>query len=156
MNALQPLIILLRQAERERDSAWAEAQGAIQAEQDAAKQAEQLLAYRREYEQRWSAQFKLEGRIELVHCYTAFMDRLSYAVDQQQRAVVHATAQLESTRLRLAEHEVRVASVRKLIERRSQELRVAASRAEQKQSDEFGARANRSNSDSPLAIRRSA
>ena len=36
---------------------------------------------------------------------------------------------------------MRVASVRKLIERRSHELRLAADRQEQKQTDEFASRA---------------
>jgi flagellar FliJ protein len=140
MNPLQPLMTLLSQTERERDQAWGEAQRALQAQQNANAQAEQLLAYRREYEQRWSTQFKTEGRIELVHCYRGFMDRLTQAVEQQQRIAEHASAQVERTRTALAEHEMRVASVRKLIERRSQELRLSADRHEQKQTDEFGSR----------------
>ncbi|HJV62125.1 MAG TPA: flagellar export protein FliJ [Albitalea sp.] len=140
MNALQPLLALLAQAERERDEAWAEAQRTLQAHQNATAQADQLLVYRREYEQRWSAQFRTEGRIELLHCYRGFMDRLTQAVEQQQRVAEHAAGQVEGARARLAEHEMRVASVRKLIEKRRQELRLTADRNEQKQSDEFGAR----------------
>jgi flagellar FliJ protein len=140
MNPLQPLMALLAQTERERDEAWAQTQHAAQAQQTAAAQAEQLLTYRREYEQRWSTQFRTEGRIELVHCYQGFMARLTQAVDQQRRIAEHAAAQLESARVALCEHEVRVASVRKLIERRSQELRLSAERIEQKQTDEFGSR----------------
>ena len=67
MNPLQPLMALLAQTERERDEAWACAQQAMQAQQNAAAQADQLLVYRREYEQRWNNQFKTEGRIEIVH-----------------------------------------------------------------------------------------
>lgn len=140
MNPLQPLMALLAQTERERDEAWARAQQAAQAQQNAAAQCEQLLTYRREYEQRWSAQFRTEGRIELVHCYRGFMDRLTQAVEQQQRVAAHAATQLEQARAALAEQEMRVASVRKLIERRRQELRLSADRIEQKQTDEFGSR----------------
>lgn len=140
MNPLQPLMALLAQTERERDQAWSEAQRAGQAQQDAAARAEQLIVYRREYEQRWNSQFKIEGRIELLHCYRGFMDRLSQALEQQQRIAAHAQAQLERARATLAEHELRVASVRKLIERRRQELRLSADRIEQKQTDEFGSR----------------
>lgn len=140
MNPLQPLMALLAQTERERDEAWARAQQAAQAQLNAAAQADQLLTYRREYEQRWSAQFRTEGRIELVHCYRGFMDRLTQAVEQQQRVAEHATAQMEHARAALAEQEMRVASVRKLIERRRQELRLSADRVEQKQTDEFGSR----------------
>jgi len=141
MNPLQPLMALLAQTERERDAAWAAAQQAMQAQQNAAAQSDQLLAYRREYEQRWSAQFRTEGRIELLHCYRGFMERLTQAVEQQQRIAQHAATQVERSRATLAEHELRVASVRKLIERRRQELRLSADRAEQRQTDEFGARA---------------
>lgn len=140
MHPMQPLMTLLAQAERERDVALSDAQRSVQAHQAAADQAEQLVVYRREYEQRWSTRFQSEGRIELVHCYRAFTDRLTQAVEQQQRVVQHAAAQMERTRITLAEHEMRVASVRKLIERRAKELRLSADRVEQKQADEFGAR----------------
>ena len=140
MNSLQPLTALLAQAERERDDAWTQAQCAGEAEAAAAAQADQLVTYRREYEQRWSAQFKTEGRIELVHCYRGFMDRLTQAVQQQQRVAAQAAQRHQQARAALAEQELRVASVRKLIERRRQELRISADRVEQKETDEFGSR----------------
>ena len=142
MNPLQPLLALLAQTERERDVAIADAQRAAQAQLAAVAQSEQLLNYRREYEQRWGAQFRNEGKMELVNCYRGFVDRLSQAVDQQQRIAQHASAQLDRARDTLLQHEVRVASVRKLIERRAKELRLSLDRIEQKQTDEFGARAS--------------
>jgi len=142
MNPLQPLLALLAQTERERDVAMAEAQRAAQAHLAATAQAEQLLNYRREYEQRWGAQFRNEGKMELVNCYRGFVERLTQAVDQQQRIAQHAGAQVDRARDTLLQHEVRVASVRKLIERRAKELRLSLDRIEQKQTDEFGARAS--------------
>ena len=141
MNPLQALMALLAQTERERDVAMADAQRAAQAHLAAEAQAEQLLTYRREYEQRWGAQFRNEGKMELVNCYRGFVERLSQAVEQQQRIAQHAATQVERTRDTLLQHEVRVASVRKLIERRAKELRLSADRLEQKATDEFGARA---------------
>ena len=140
MNPLQPLLALMAQTERERDEALARAQQATQAQQAADTQTEQLLAYRREYEQRWSTQFRSEGAIELVHCYRGFMDRLTQAVEQQQRIAQHAALQVERTRGALAEQELRVASVRKLVDRRRREMNLGAERAEQKQTDEFASR----------------
>lgn len=140
MTPLQPLIALLAQTERERDEAWTQAQRAGEAQAAAAAQADQLVSYRREYEQRWSAQFKTEGRIELVHCYRGFMDRLTQAVEQQLRIAEQAAQRLQQARAALAEQELRVASVRKLVERRRQELRISADRIEQKETDEFGSR----------------
>lgn len=140
MNPMQPLQALLAQAERERDEAWGHAKRAADRHAGAASQAEELLAYRREYEQRWNEQFKTGGRMELVLCYRAFMERLTHALEQQQRVVQHAVQQMEQSRVQLCEHELRVASVRKLMERRHREMQRTAERHEQKQTDEFGAR----------------
>jgi flagellar FliJ protein len=141
MNPMQPLQALLAQAERERDEAWGQAQRASERHASAAAQADELLAYRREYEQRWHEQFKTGGHMDLVHCYRSFMERLSHALEQQHRVVQQAAQHVEQTRAQLQEQEVRVASVRKLMERRQRELLHTAQRQEQKQTDEFGARA---------------
>jgi flagellar protein FliJ len=141
MNNLDSLVALLHQAERERDLALAE-QLKLQAAHDAAKaQAQQLVSYRREYEQRWSEQFCRDGKIELVRCYQGFVQRLTQAVDQQARVADHSANQLARASVALRECEVRAAAVRKLIERRTHEGRLAAERRDQKQSDELAARA---------------
>ncbi len=140
MNPMQPLQALLAQAERERDEAWGQAKSAADRHAGAVSQAQELLAYRREYEQRWNEQFKTGGRMEVVHCYRSFMERLTHALEQQERIVQQAAQQMEQSRARLQEHELRVASVRKLIERRHQEVLRMAERQEQKQTDEFASR----------------
>ena len=141
MTDVQTLTILLGQNERQRDAAVAEHQR-IQAASAAAKnQAEQLRVYRREYEQRWSAQFCREGKIELVHCYQSFMERLTLAVEQQTRVAEHAVLQVELTAGALRDAELRCASVKKLIERRVVEQRHSAERRDQKQTDEAATRA---------------
>ena len=141
MTDLQPLTLLLGQNERQRDVALAAHQRAQEASAAAAAQAEQLHAYRRDYEQRWSAQFCREGKIELVRCYQSFMERLTQAVDQQARIAQHTAQQAEHALALLREAELRCASVRKLIERRSHEQRQAADRRDQKHSDEAATRA---------------
>jgi flagellar FliJ protein len=55
--------------------------------------------------------------------------------------VVHAQAALDHAKLKLRDGEIRVASVRKLIERRQAEARLSADRREQKNTDEFAQRA---------------
>ena len=140
MTSVQPLLILLGQSEIERDAAQADLQRVLAAHQAAATQADQLLAYRRDYEQRWGTQFQNTGAMELVHCYRGFMDRLTQAVDQQQRVARHAAAQVDTARAALLATELRVATVRKLIERRVLDERVASNRQEQKISDEFASR----------------
>lgn len=151
MSPLQPLMILLGQAERERDDLAAACQRATAAQQTAATQAEQLLTYRREYEQRWAHQFRTDGRMELVNCYRGFMERLTVAVEQQRRVAAQAETELALARSALRDGEVRVASVRKLIERRVAEAHTAAQRREQKNCDEFASRASWNQQQQPHA-----
>ena len=141
MTDVQTLTILLGQNERQRDAAIAAHQHAQAAADAARAQSEQLLTYRREYEQRWSAQFCREGKIELVHCYQSFMERLTLAVEQQARVAEHATQHVLHALDAVRETELRCASVRKLIERRLAEQRQSDDRRDQKQTDEAATRA---------------
>ena len=141
MKALQPLTALLTQTEAERDAAVADHQRAQATQQTSQAQAEQLLTYRREYEQRWNGRFATDGKIELVRCYQGFMERLTQAVESQARAAEQAAAEVERAREVLLGHEMRVASVRKLIDRRVAEIHHGAHRREQKQADELASRA---------------
>jgi flagellar FliJ protein len=137
---LHSLQVLLAQAERQRDEALAEQFRLDAARRAAEAQAEQLVVYRREYEQRWSAEFCREGKIELVRCYQGFIVRLTQAVEQQQRVARHAAAQVERAAAIVRGHDVRAAALKKLLERRVQEGQRVAVRFEQKQSDEQAAR----------------
>jgi flagellar FliJ protein len=141
MNALQPLLALLAQSESERDAAQTLCLRAQTVHDQTLAQADQLLGYRRDYEQRWGEQFAQQGRIELVRCYQGFVQRLSQAVDQQQQQVQRTAVQLAHAQQALRDHELRVASVRKLIEGRLREVQRETDRREQKQTDEFAARA---------------
>ncbi len=139
-RSIEPLMALLGQAERERDEALTLSLKAAQAHQAAQSQAEQLVAYRAEYEARFRDQFSRQNAIHVLQGYQGFNTRLGEAIEQQQRIVAHAEGRAEAACQRLREQEMRVASVRKLIERRMQELRLAADRRDQKQTDEFASR----------------
>lgn len=141
MKDVQPLLALLGQARTERDNAQAALAAAQAGERAAAAQSAQLLDYRREYEQRWNTQFRVQGAMELVHCYQGFTQRLSQAVDHQTQVARHAGEQVLRSEATLRDAELRVASVQKLIERRLDEQRRIGERRDQKQSDEFAARA---------------
>ena len=140
-RSIEPLMALLGQAERERDAAMAESRRAADAQAAALAQAEQLTSYRGEYEARFREQFSRSSSMDVMQHYQGFMQRLTLAIDQQQRVVTHAQGRVERVLQLLIEQEMRVASVRKLLERRLQELRLVADRREQKQTDEFAARA---------------
>ena len=140
MTPMQPLITLLAQSEAERDSAQAEFARLSVVHQTAAAQAEQLVQYRLDYEQRWSKQFQSASTMTLVQCYRGFMQRLTLAVEQQQQATRHAAQQAGLARSTLVANEMRVATVRKLVERRVADDLAAQTRKDQKTSDEFAAR----------------
>ena len=138
---LQSLRLLLAQAEAQRDEALAEQMKLDAARRTSMLQAEQLVTYRREYEQRWSAEFCREGKIELVRCYQGFIVRLTQAVEQQERIAVNAAAQAERAAAIVRGHDVRAAALKKLVERRMHDSRRVAAGLEQKQNDEHAARA---------------
>jgi flagellar FliJ protein len=140
-QSIQALALVLEHAERERDLALSEQLRAQQLLDGAQRQSQQLLNYRSEYEQRWNIQFRQAGTREIVQCYQGFMGRLQLAVDQQHHQVTLAGRKLEAAREALRAQELRVAAVRKLIERRQQELALAAGRREQKLTDEQASRA---------------
>ncbi|MBX3642870.1 MAG: flagellar export protein FliJ [Rubrivivax sp.] len=116
------------------------AQGALRQADDAARRArdqhQQLLAYRGEYEARWSAQFHQGGTMDILQHYRSFMQRLEQAIAMQARQAALAEQQQAQARHALLECERRLASVRKLIERRGAELAQAGRRREQKHTDE--------------------
>lgn len=137
MTTLPSLLTLLGQAEATRDVSQADCQRAEADAQAARRQVEQLLGYRSDYEQRWRAQFARQASMEIVRCYQGFMQRLSQAVDQQRRIAEHCEDRLRAARDSLREHELRLQSIKKLIERRSKELEQALARQEQRHADEL-------------------
>ena len=135
-DSLRPLLMLLEQAESERNAALAALNERRQRCQAAQDQARQLDDYRNAYRQRWSVQFAQGAALPIVRCHHAFADRLDAAIGQQCLAVRQAEAAHERAGQVLNGCELRVASVRKLIERRAQMLRVQGERRDQKASDE--------------------
>jgi flagellar protein FliJ len=137
----QTLTILLERAEAERDNALAQLQELQRQAEAARQQSDQLGQYRSEYRQRWSQQFAQKTTIDIVGCYQNFGLRLDQAIDQQGGVSRYAEQRVERAREALRELEMRVASVRKLLERRSLERSRALNRQEQKATDEQAARA---------------
>ena len=131
---------LLEQAEAERNQVLA-AYTHTRARADAAReQALQLEAYRADYRHRWSLRLAQGVGLDIVRCYQGFADRLEVAIAQQAHAVTLAQAALVRAGDVLSAHELRVASVRKLIERRSAAERQLRERIEQKADDEQATR----------------
>jgi flagellar protein FliJ len=141
MKEIQPLMSLLSHAEGERDEALAHRQRMREALDAARAQSVQLLAYRRDYEQRWAERFAQAGQVQLLHSYHGFVTRLTQAIEHQQRVVAQAERQLERAVHTLQQQELRVASVLKLIERRVAEIERTSTQREQRSLDELASRA---------------
>jgi flagellar FliJ protein len=140
-DIVQPLRALLGQAEAARDAAQVELQRALAAQQAAQAQLDELDVYRRQYEQRYAAQFARQAAgIDVVRCYQSFMQRLSQAIEQQRHVAQERATRLEAARSSLQQRELQVASTRKLIERREEALRREATQRERRQADEAAAR----------------
>jgi len=136
MQRLQSLQVLLLREQQHCDQAQSALRRADDLARNAREQREQLLAYRGEYESRWSAQFNLGSTMDILMHYRSFMQRLDQAVVVQTRQAELAELQLAQARRALMECERRLASVRKLIERRAAEIAHAGRQREQKQTDE--------------------
>jgi flagellar FliJ protein len=139
----QALHTLLDHAERQRNEALALL---LQAEEQVRRlqlQAQQLNAYRDDYRQRQPGRGGNSVSIELLRSHHEFMQRLQQAMDQQQGQQQAAEARLATRRSELLALETRVASVRKLMERRGQEALRRADRQDQRNTDEAALQAHR-------------
>ena len=145
MTALKTVLEL---AEAERNQAQLALRRAEEQTARLQAQADQLGQYRSEYQQRWAGQFSRQGAIEIVHCYQSFMQRLDEAMAQQGQQAEAARQLALRVREQLLAAELRVASVRKLIERRQQETRRNEQRREQRQSDEQAQHVHRRSAES--------
>ena len=141
MDSIATLKTLLARAEAERDTAMTVLRQAEALADRARLQAEQLEAYRSEFDQRWTAHFRRSGTPGLLQCQQEFGQRLSFAIGQQRGEVDALGNRVGRARDVLLQREQRVAAVRKLIERREAELRRIADRREQRQTDEAAQRA---------------
>lgn len=134
------LLMVLESAEKARDEALSQLEAQRKAYDAARQQAQSLVDWRKEYQQRWQGQFRQSGGMEIVRCYQDFMHRLSDAVSDQDVRVNQAQQHLERCRLELIERERKVAAVSKLIDKRMLEALVRRNRQEQKATDEMAAR----------------
>ncbi|MCW5637255.1 MAG: flagellar export protein FliJ [Rubrivivax sp.] len=131
---------LLEQAENERDAALARMLQSDDAVRQGRAQAEQLHAYREDYRKRAPALHGKAASIELVRCHQGFMQRLDQAIEQQRGQLAALERQAAALREVLLEREVRVAAVKKLIERRADEAGRRATRLDQRHADEVAQR----------------
>ncbi len=140
MDTITTLSTLLQLAQTERDAAAQALRQAESAARAAQAQSDQLIDYRGEYRQRWTARFQQSGTTLLLQCYHGFAERLDQAIAQQSHNTVQARSRLQRAERLLLAREQRVAAVGKLIERRRVAAQLLESRREQRQLDEAAAR----------------
>ena len=81
------------------------------------------------------------------------MHRLTQAIEQQERAAVHAAVQVERAEAFVRGHELRAAGLKKLVERRLRERESIDARLEQKESDDRAVRASWNRLTAPGPVR---
>ena len=127
---------LLSHAERERDAALAALARAEQQQRQACAQTLQLQGFRDDYRSRAPTAGGRSASIANLRTHDDFMQRLQQALDQALLQEATAQAQLQQLHRGLLPLELRVASVRKLLERRGDAARSASDRSDQRQADE--------------------
>ena len=136
MSTLNALTVAVEVASRKRDEArrlLQDAQGAQQAAQD---QLNQLQGYARETEGRWGMRADAAVQPEVMFHHYQFMDRLGHAVGLQTGVVDDHASRVQDATRTLLEAELRLASLRKVVEKRQQDHERQQMRREQKQTDE--------------------
>ncbi|WP_313316154.1 flagellar export protein FliJ [Pulveribacter sp.] len=139
MSSLQAFTVAVELAERRRDAARQALRDVQGAREAAQAQLEQLSGYAQETQNRWGAS---EGRTlqpEVMAHHYHFMGRLDHAIGLQSGVVGSQDVRVAGARQVLLQAELRLASLRKVLERRRADQALAEQRREQKQTDERAA-----------------
>lgn len=123
-------------AERQRDGARQALQNVLQARVAAQNQMEQLQGYAQETQQRWGMQTGAAVQTEVMAHFYAFMAKLEHAIEVQRGVIQGQEQRVEQAQQALVQAELRLTSLRKLLQRRRQEWAQQQQRREQKQTDE--------------------
>lgn len=148
MSQNQALHTLLDHAERERDQARATVLQAEDTGRRFDQQKQQLLGYRTEYEQRHPSVDGRSTTIDVLRHHAHFMERLDQALQHLQGQVRLHDTQMARLRQQLLAREMRLASVRKLLERRGKEQLRKDERQDQRATDDAAQQQRRSFQDS--------
>ena len=139
MSNLSALMVAVEVASRKRDGARKVLQDTQAAQQAASEQLDQLEGYARETEARWGMKEDTAVQPEVMYHHYQFMDRLGQAAVLQTGVVSDQSHRVNTARQALMEAELRLASLRKVMEKRRQEIELQQMRKDQKQTDERAA-----------------
>ena len=136
MSVLNALNIAIEVATRKRDAARQALRDAQRIEQAGQAQLTQLTGYAHETQQRWGARPGAALKPEVMYHHYQFMDRLDQAIGMQTTVVQDQGQRVVQAQQALLQAELRVQSLKKMVERKQHESMVAQMRKEQKQTDE--------------------
>ena len=139
MSALKGLMVAVEVAERQRDAARQGVQNARAAHQAAQGQMEQLQGYANETEGRWGMRADATVAPEVMFHHYQFMARLAHAIGLQTTVVRDYEGRVAAAQQGLLQTELRLASLKKLTDKRRLALEHAQARRDQKQTDERAA-----------------
>jgi flagellar protein FliJ len=138
-----PLQMLIELAQEELDAA-AQRLGRAQRERnDLESQLNALIEYRNEYYTRFTTSAQLGMAAGNMRNFQAFIDTLDAAIEQQRRQLAAATARLEAAKPEWQKQKQKLGSYEVLQARGDAAEALKLARREQKDADEFGARALR-------------
>lgn len=139
----QVMPLLIEQARKRRDEQSARVQAASQGVQQALGTLRQLQDFRADYLRRSPASAGQSMHVERLQDFQRFLARLEEAIGQQQQELSRRQQQLADAQAFLAEDQRRLMAFETLATRQADELERLARRREQRESDEFAARAQR-------------
>ena len=139
MSSLNALSVAVEVASRKRDDARKVLQDTLAAEQAARAQLNQLEDYARETESRWGMKADTTMQPEVMYHHYQFMNRLGHAASIQNGVVGDQSARVQAAQRALLDAELRLASLRKVVEKRRNDLALQQQRRDQKQTDERAA-----------------
>ena len=140
MSSLNAFVVAVDLAERQRDAARQALKNVQGARQAAQAQLEQLTGYAAETQGRWGLNAGAAVQPEVMQHHYHFMGRLDHAIDLQTRTLGGQDQRVAQARQALLQAELRLASLRKVLERRRADLARQQQRREQKQTDERASR----------------
>ncbi len=139
MSSLKAFEVAVELAERRRDAARQALKNVQDARHAAQAQLEQLTGYAAETQSRWGMKADSAMQPEVMYHHYQFMGRLDHAIGLQTGVVSGQDVRVDKARQALLEAELRLASLRKVLERRRAEVALQQQRREQKQTDERAA-----------------
>ncbi|SFF28929.1 flagellar export protein FliJ [Paracidovorax wautersii] len=139
MSSLQAFLVAVEMAERQRDAARQALQDIRRTRHAAQQQFDQLQGYAEEIQDRWGAREDMVVKPEVMHHQYQFMDRLGQAIGMQNGVLDEQAGRVHAAEQRLLQAELRLASLKKVVDKRRRELEQLQARREQKQTDERAA-----------------